>query len=296
MAEAVAEPSTGTDWRAVGGLLFGACVIGFSPILVRLTEAGPAAAGFWRLTFALPLLALLTVRNTGRIGRPSKISLWAGLFFALDLIFWHYGIHYTSVTNATVLSNLTPVVVTAFAWIFLRQRPAALFLVAVAAATAGPWMMAFEKGGGALVNQPLGDALSVFTALWYAFYFLCMAHGRKTEGASQLMLWVSVVGAPMILVVALAMGEPLLPTSVLGWAALVGLGLMHVGGQGSIAWAMGRLPTSTASVVVLIQPIVAAYLGWLLFAEAIGPLQGLGAAVTLAGVVLAQWASRARPR
>ena len=36
---------------------------------------------------------------------------------------------------------------------------------------------------------------------------------------------------------------------------------------------MGRLPTSTASVVVLIQPIVAAYLGWLLFAEAIGPLQ-----------------------
>ena len=39
---------------------------------------------------------------------------------------------------------------------------------------------------------------------------------------------------------------------------------------------------------VLIQPIVAAWLGWLLFAEAIGPLQALGAAVTLAGVVLAQ--------
>ena len=294
MAEAAISPRATTDWRAVGVLLFGACVIGLSPILVRLTDAGPAAAGFWRLTFALPFLALLTVRTTGRIGRPSRISLLAGLFFALDLAFWHYSIHYTSVTNATVLSNLTPVVVTAFAWIFLKQRPAALFLVAVALATAGPWLMAFEKGGGALVNQPLGDGLAVLTALWYALYFLCMAQGRKTEGASQLMLWVSLVGAPMILVAALLMGERIFPTTPLAWAAVVGLGLMHVSGQGSIAWAMGRLPTSTASVVVLVQPVVAAYLGWMLFAEAIGPLQALGAAVTLAGVVLAQWASRAR--
>ena len=90
------------------------------------------------------------------------------------------------------------------------------------------------------------------------------------------------------------LGEPLVPTTTAGWAACAGLGLMHVAGQGSIAWAMGRLPTPTASVVVLVQPVVAALLGYLLFAEAIGPLQGLGAAITLAGVVLAQWAARVR--
>lgn len=294
MAEVAAETPgpARTDWRALAILLVGACIIGLSPILVRLTEAGSAAAGFWRLAFALPLLAILNVRATGAIGRPPKMALWAGLFFALDLGFWHYGIHYTSVTNATVLSNLTPVVVTAFAWIFLRQRPKALFLVAVAAGVGGAWLMAIEKGGGNLVNQPLGDALSLFTALWYALYFLTMAEGRKTETTSRLMFWVSVVGAPLILVAALLLREPIFPTSALGWGALVGLGLMHVTGQGSIAWAMGKLPTSTASVVVLIQPIVAAYLGWVLFAEAIGPLQALGAVVTLVGVVLAQWASR----
>ncbi len=279
----------------MGVLLFGACVIGLSPIFVRLTEAGPAAAGFWRLAIALPLLAILTVRTNGQIERPSSIAIWAGLFFALDLGFWHYAIHYTSVTNATVLSNLTPVVVTAFAWIFLRQRPTGLFLVAVAAATGGAWLMAFEKGGGALVNQPLGDALSVLTALWYSAYFLCMAEGRKTEGASQLMFWVSVIGAPLLLIAALIAGEPILPTSVLGWSALVGLGMMHVAGQGSLAWAMGRLPTSTASVVVLVQPVVAAWLGWVLFFEPIGRLQAVGAVVTLLGVILAQWASRPKP-
>ena len=62
--------------------------------------------------------------------------------------------------------------------------------------------------------------------------------------------------------------------------------------QGSIAWALGRLPAATASVVVLVQPVVAAVLGWLLFAEALGPVQALGAAIALGGVVLAQTASR----
>jgi len=291
LAEAAAS-SGPPRWQALAVLVFGASVIGLSAILVRLSETGPAAAGFWRLAFALPLLAILAQRVGGGAGRPSRWALLAGLFFALDLGFWHYGIRYTSVTNATVLSNLTPVVVTAFAWIFLKQRPRALFLLAVAAAVGGASLMAFEKGGGGLVNQPLGDALSALTALWYALYFLVMAEGRKTEAASRLMLWVSVVGGPLVLMAALAMGEPILPASLAGWAACVGLGLMHVAGQGSIAWAMGRLPTSTASVVVLVQPVVAAWLGWILFAEPIGPLQGLGAAITLGGIVMAQLASR----
>ena len=280
--------------RALAVLLFGACVIGLSPILVRLSDTGPAAAGFWRLAFALPLLALLTRRAEGTVGRPPPVALLAGVFFALDLGFWHYGIRYTSVTNATVLSNLTPVVVTAFAWVFLKERPKSLFLVAVAAAVGGAWLMAIEKGGGALVNQPLGDAFSLMTAFWYALYFLAMSQGRKTEGASRLMFWVSMAGAPMLLVASLGLGEQLAPATLAGWAACMGLGLMHVAGQGSIAWAMGRLPMSTASVVVLVQPVVAGLLGWMLFAERIGPLQALGAAVTLGGVVLAQWSSRPR--
>jgi drug/metabolite transporter (DMT)-like permease len=280
----------------VAVLLFGACVIGLSPILVRLTTTGPAAAGFWRLVFALPLLAAMTLRTSGSTGRPSNMALVAGVMFALDLGFWHYGIKYTSVTNATVLSNLTPVVVTAFAWIFLKQRPRALFLLAVAIAVGGAWTMAFGKaGGGHIVNQPLGDAFSATTALWYALYMLAIGQGRKQETTSRLMFWTSVVGAPLMLVAVLVLGEQLTPLTTAGWLACLGLGLMHVAGQGSIAWAMGRLPTSTASVVVLVQPVVAAWLGFVLFGEAIGPLQAIGAAVALAGVVLAQWASRPRP-
>lgn len=290
-------PAEAARWAAIGALIFGACIIGFSGILMRLTGTGPAAAGFWRLACALPLLAVMTRRASGPLGRPTPIALLTGLLFALDLGFWHYGLKYTSVGASTVLSNLAPVVVTAFAWVFLNQRPRALFLLAMTVAVAGAWMMGAARGAGAaVVNASLGNLLSVATAFWYALYFLAIAQGRKTQAASRLMFWSGVTGAPLLLASALLFGEQILPTTTAGVGACVGLGLVHVAGQGSIAWAMGRLPTSLASVVVLVQPVVATYAGWVLFGEALGPLQTAGAAVALGGVVLAQWASRPGPR
>ncbi len=279
--------------KALAVLLFGAAVIGTGPILVRLAEAGPAAAGFWRLLFALPLLALMTRRTDGGVGVPPTFALLAGVAFALDLGFWHYSIEMTSVANATVLCNLTPVLVTAFAWAFLKQKPGPAFLAAVALAVGGAAMMAIGRPAGAPgSNPPLGDALALSTALWYSLYMLAISAARRDHGATRIMFWSTLVGVPLMLAAALLLGEPIFPATVVGWSACMGLGAMHIAGQGAIAWALGRLPAATASVVVLVQPVVAALLGWILFSEALGPIQGAGAAVALAGVVLAQMASR----
>ena len=292
MTEVTAVRDTGHA-KALAVLVAGAAIIGLAPILVRLADAGPAAIGFWRVTFAMPLLALIAMRTDGGVGRPSKFALLAGVAFACDLGFWHYSIHFTSVANATVLTNLTPVVVTAAAWIFLKQRPAKLFVAAVGLAVAGAWMMAVGRGEHAAgANPPLGDTLALTTAFWYALYFLAISAARRSVGATRVMFWSGVASAPLLLAAALALGEDIFPITNGGWAALVALGVMHVAGQGSIAWALGRLPAATASVVVLVQPVVAAVLGWLLFAEALGPVQALGAAIALGGVVLAQTASR----
>ncbi|RZI98466.1 MAG: EamA/RhaT family transporter, partial [Brevundimonas sp.] len=113
-------------------LIAAASVLGLAPVLVRLTETGPAAAGFWRLAFALPVLAVFVGRPGGAgVGLPGKWMLLAGAFFALDMTFWHYALNLTSIANATVLCNLTPVVVTGFAWLVLKERPRNLFLLAL---------------------------------------------------------------------------------------------------------------------------------------------------------------------
>ena len=273
-------------------LVIGACIIGLAPILVRLSAAGPAATGFWRLVFALPLLALPSRREPGGLSGVSRFALMAGAAFALDLACWHYGIANTSVSKASVLANLTPLVVTAIAWFVFHQRPAPLFLVAVALSVTGGGVMALSKGAGVTGPNPLlGDALSAGTSVWYALYFLAMSAARRLQSTRQVMFWSSLTGLPALLLIAIILGERLVPASPGGWAACVGLGVVHVAGQGSIAWALGRLPPSTAAVTVLVQPVVTTAVGWLLFGELLSAWQAAGAALVLGGVVLAQRAS-----
>ena len=280
-------------------LVLAAMVLGLAPILVRLTETGPAAAGFWRFVFALPLLTLLTATQgsgDGRgVGTPSHWMLLAGLFFVLDLAFWHYGIVMTSVANATVLCNLTPVVVTLFAWVMWRERPGRGFVVALALALAGAFAMAAGADGGQGTDPLLGDLFSLSVAVWYAGYFLAVKAARRTAGALRVTFWATLAGVPLLWLVAWLLGEDILPAGPSGWWACAGLGLMHVVGQGGVAWALGRLPTSVTAVTILIQPVVAALLGWWIFAEALTPVQAIGGLLVLAGVVLAQRASRLTP-
>lgn len=289
MSDGVAPTTTGHRALPFIALIVGACAIGFAPIFVRMTETGPAAAGFWRLFLALPVLALMALRDgKGVATPPGRMMLLAGLFFALDLSFWHYGVKLTSVANATVLTNLSPVVVTTVAWFLFRERPARIFIAGLTVALVGAGIMAGGADATRAINAPLGDVLSLATALWYAFYFIAMRSARQGAGASRAMFWSTAVSTPILLGVALTFGEQIMPGSGAGWLACIGLAVVHIAGQGSIAWALGRLPASTASVVVLAQPVVAAVAGWILFAEILTPLQMLGGVLTLAGVVIAQ--------
>ncbi len=287
------DAATTSRARALAVLVLGACAIGFSPILVRLTTTGPAAAGFWRLALALPALALasvLTGRGEGGGSglRPPPLTLLAGLFFALDLGFWHYGIKFTTVGDATILANLSPVFVTLGAWLLLRERPGRRFAAGLALALAGSWLIAAFHRSGSALDPALGDAFSITTAVWYAAYMLTVRAARAKARASQVMLWSSLAGAPLLLAAALVLHEPIIPSSTAGWLACAGLGLVHVVGQGAIAWALGRLPAAIASVAILAQPVMSAALGWMIFGEAMTALQIGGAVLALVGVVLAQ--------
>src|SRR5688572_21834429 len=223
------QPAHSERGTALMALVAGACVIGAAPVLVRFADAGPIAVGFWRLLFSLPPLAILARRSSGAVGGPSRLAMLAGLAFALDLSFWHHGIANTSVAKATVLANLTPVVVTALSWVAFAQRPTRVFLLATGLSVAGAWTMAAAQGLGSVGPNPLlGDVLSLAAAFWYALYFLAVGAARRTEGATQIMLWSSITGAPLLLGAALLLGERIYPVTPIGWAACAGLGVIHV--------------------------------------------------------------------
>ncbi|MGA7986306.1 MAG: DMT family transporter [Burkholderiales bacterium] len=277
---------------ALAALLAGATCIALSPIWVRVSETGPTAAAFWRVALASPALWLLRPwarSSTVPATVHWKLLLAAGIAFAGDLAVWHTSIKLTSVANSTLLANLASIFVTLAAWLLWRQRPRGLFLAGLGTALAGVGMLV-ETSATVSPTALGGDALGVVTAMFYAWYLLVVKELRDRGAATlQLMAITTTITAVLLLPVALASGEQMLPATALGWLTLVGLALVsHVAGQGLITYALAHLPAAFSSVGLLFQPVMAAVFAWVLLGEALAPAQIAGGIVVLIGIYLSR--------
>ncbi len=284
--------------HAVPVLLLGAAGIAFAPIFVRLSEIGPVATALWRVGLALPVLWLLAGRQTGGIGRRIKPSsardvallLLAGLFFAGDLAAWHIALSYTTVANATLLANLAPVFVTIFSWVLFGERFGVRFLVGLVLAMFGSALLISNSLRFSMDNF-FGDLLGVLTAVFYAAYLLAISRLRHRFTVQAIMAWAAIGTVIGVLPLVAIRGEIWIAATGQGWLVLIGLALVsHVFGQGAIAFALAHLPAAFSSVSLLVQPLLAALFAWVIFGEALGVVQGLGAVVILVGVRLAHLA------
>ncbi|MGQ0622482.1 MAG: DMT family transporter [Panacagrimonas sp.] len=273
-------------------------LIGLAPIFVRLSEVGPVSSAFWRVMLAWPLLLVaskLAHRTPSpTLDRKARIGLAAaGAFFAADLALWHYAIGYTSVANATLLANAAPIFVAAASWAFLREHLSSGFLLGLGVAMTGAAILVGEGATpGAASGSLRGDGLAVVAAMFYAGYLMGVAGLRRQLPTLTVMAWSSAAAAACLLPVAVFLGERLLPSSAGGWAVLVGLAvLVHVGGQGLIAYALAELPASFSSVGLLIQPVAAAVFAWVLLTEKFGVMQAVGGAIVLLGIILCRRAA-----
>ena len=274
-------------------LFAGAICIAQSPIWVRVSEVGPTASAFWRVCLAIPLLWILffslKTKETKALTTQFPMLLVAGIAFAGDLAFWHWSIQYTTVANSTLLANLASIFVTLAAWLLWKQRPSGLFLAGLAAALFGVALLVQVSLSGS-PNALLGDGLGVVTAMFYAWYLLTVK-GLRDRGAGTLWLMAvtTTITAAILLPVALASGEALLPATALGWWKLLGLAwISHAAGQGLIAYALAKLPAAFTSVGLLLQPVMAALFAWLLLAEPLSALQVVGGVIVLTGILLAR--------
>lgn len=280
---------------AFAALIAGGIAIAFSPIFMRLSEIGPIATAVHRLLLGLPLfwLWLALEKGDGQQRGPANwrdagLLALAGLFFALDLAAWHSSLGYTSVANATLLANNAPIFVALGAWLLWRERPTRGFVIGLTLSIIGCALLSrggFKPGQSTL----LGDGLALLTGVFYSGYFLTVKRLRARFTTAAIMTWSAMVGGLILLPAAWASEAALLPASLAGWLAVLALALFsHVGGQSLITYAMAHLPAGFSALTLLIQPVGAAVLAWILFAEALGPLQLAGGLVVLAGIWLAR--------
>lgn len=140
-------------------------------------------------------------------------------------------------------------------------------------------------GGGHL----LGDVLGVITAMFYAAYILAVGKLREEFSTAIVMMWSGLVSGVILLVLMCLTEETLVAGSAVGWMVLFGLALFsQAGGQSLIAYSLAHLPAAMGSVGLLLQPVLAAVLAWILFAEALDTIQVVGGAAVLAGIYVAR--------
>ncbi|HSQ38416.1 MAG TPA: DMT family transporter [Acidimicrobiia bacterium] len=273
--------------------LAGVIAITFSPIFVRLSGLSPATVAFWRLAYALPMVAaawLLVRKDDHRPLRARAQAGAAGLFLAVDLFAWHHSIARIGAGAATLLGATQTVWVGFVAWALYRERPSRAAFLLLPVVLTGVALLSGLGAEDAYGTDPVGGVLlGLASALAYSVFLLLLRHSNRRHLApSPGPLLDATVGAlAASALTGLLDAEFTLTPSwpAHGWVFLLAL-LCHTTGWILISFALPRLPALEVSAILLVQPAGAVLLAQLLFTEALSSLQWAGVAVVLGGILL----------
>jgi drug/metabolite transporter (DMT)-like permease len=246
----------------------------------------------FRCVYALPVLGALAWLEHRRYGRAllgDRRLVWvAGVFFAADLILWHYAIADVGAGLATVLGNLQVVLVPLVAWFVLSERPGARILVALPIVLGGVVLISGALEQGAYGSNPArGVVFGALTGAAYAGFILLLRRGNRDERRPAGPLFeASAVAAVCAALAGAVIGDLDLAPSWPAHAWLVALALSsQVLGWLLISVSLPRLPAALTSVILCIQPVGSVLLAVVLLGEEPSALQLAGVACVVAGLL-----------
>jgi len=272
---------------AFPALILANLVLAAGPWMVRLTDVGPVAAGFWRMALAAPFLLLLARWGAKDRLAPSAaligLIVLGGLFFAADLAAWHVGIRLTKLANASLFGNCSSFIFTLYGFLLLRALPQRLQLAALGLAAAGTVLLL----GSSYELSPVhftGDLFALLAGLFYTFYLIAVDRARKTMAPMPVLAIASAAGALPLLLFAMALGEQIMPAD---WTPLILLSFgSQLVGQGLLVYSMGHLTPVVVGIGLLTQPAASALIGWFAYGERLGPIDAAGALLICVALVL----------
>ena len=253
--------------------LLGAFCIAFSGIFYRWSGVSPATGVVFRCLYGLPLLALAAWFEQRERGRMSPRTIWlsglAGLFFAADLLTFHYVVDNMGAGLATVMGNLQVVVV--------ASSPGSSGGAPAPRGPRRPPDHAVRRrpdlgrlGGGAYgQNAPLGVAIGLITACAYAGYLLVIRRaspdarpaGPVTIATTTCMVAAGVFGS--------AVHDLDLSLTWPAQAYLLAYGVTSQSiGYLLIQVSLPRLPAVLTSAILLAQPVMTVVFAIILLGEA----------------------------
>ncbi len=270
----------------------------FSVIKVVVSEVGSFTYTWVRSTIAIlglsPYVAYAARR--GRLTREAALGgLMTGLAYALGLWLQGWGTGLTSASNSAFITGLNVVFVHAYSALTAKEYRLSL-ATSLALSVAGLYLL---TAPGAGFN--VGDLLILLGAfMWAAQVLLVARYSRCDPGVFTFfeMAPALAFAIPDLIMAGTGRGGPRafspLALLLLAYLALACSDLafaLQVLGQ-------RHLSPAAAAIVLLLEPVFAAFFAYLALGEAMGTLQALGASLILAAMASAclSEASRAEDR
>jgi len=268
---------------AVPSLVIAACRLGIAALVLA-----PFAVAHPRGRAALRALR----------PRDLALALLAGACLALHFATWIASLRRTSVLASVTLVTTAPLWVALLSPLVLREPVARRTAAGIAIALAGAALVAAGDAAahGAAGGAPhalAGDALALAGAWAMAAYLLA---GRRLRARLPLVPYALVVyGAAAALLLGAAAvsgaGVDRVPPGAWRWLVLLAL-VPQLAGHTTFNWALRHLPASLVALALVGEPVGSAALAFALFREVPGPAVLAGAALVLAGIVVAAGAAR----
>jgi drug/metabolite transporter (DMT)-like permease len=267
------------------------------PILVRLAfDGGAGVASVGAIRFALAAVALGVLARKAIAAAPAR-TLLPPFLLGLTIYGLETGLFFASleridVSLASLLMCSYPALVVAGAVVLRRERASRRRAAALAVALVGVVLVLVGGVGGAL--DPVGIGLALGAAIAYAAYVLV---SDRLLGTTEPLVLATMLCAGAAVAFALggtasgSFDAPNVSTlAVIGAIALVATVLPIAAFLGGVH----RIGPSRATILGTVEPPMTIALSALVFGERLGPLQLLGAALVVSGVVILQL--RRRPK
>jgi len=274
---------------------------GSGPVAKAVMAAGwsPVAVTSMRIAVAalvlVPVVAVL--RPRALVFARGEVWLLVGygvLGVAGVQLFFFVAVSRVPVGVAMVLVNAAPVLVALWVRVVRRTRLPRLVWLGIGLALAGLALVAQLWQVDRL--DLLGVAAGLASAVCSAGYFLLGEHGASRHDSFGITAAGLAIGAVVVLAVSpvwTLSGPPAMLGGLLipAWLAVLALAIFGTAVPYLVGLrALRDLSSTRASVLALVEPLVAAGLAWLLLGQSLGAVQLAGAAVLLAGAMLVQLA------
>ncbi|MGD8366492.1 MAG: DMT family transporter [Desulfobacterales bacterium] len=281
-------------------MILGASLISFSGVFVKLADVSPTISGFYRVLIGGLLLAAIAACRRERIWCGSAyfgLIVSCGLFFALDLFFWHRSIYFVGPGLATILANFQVFFLGAAGALFLGETLKPRLLAAAPLAVVGLFLIFGTEWSALSGAYKLGVAFGFCAAAFYSAFTLSLRSLQaKVEALSPMatLASVSLVTAGCLAATGAAEGQSFAVVNVKTLLSLIALGVVsQVIGWVVIATALPRLRASLAGLLLLLQPLLAFIWDVLFFHRPATGINWLGVGVALGAIYMGSTGRRA---